>query len=196
MINYFFAKIEWNRLNSSRDHMHRWLTLGFCLSILFLHILVANAFGRTEITPLQYLKEVEIRKRNTKGEVYLGRVMTLIYPAYSVEADREYHPFLLELTDVLKTPLRRNYRMVLKGYSDNSGSAGMNSGFSRRRAENLKRVLIEKYYLKAERITSEGLGEADPVASNETAEGRRLNRRVEIHIYGDVSEAVRFMDKQ
>jgi len=50
--------------------------------------------------------------------------------------------------------------------------------------------------MKKERITTKGHGEKDPVASNETADGRRLNRRVEIHIYGDVSAAVKFIEKQ
>jgi len=39
----------------------------------------------------------------------------------------------------------------------------------------------------------EAYGEADPVASNDTMEGRERNRRVEIHVFGDVSEAVRLM---
>ena len=62
------------------------------------------------------------------------------------------------------------------------------------RARRLKMLLIEKYYMDEKRITTQGHGEADPVASNETAEGRRSNRRVEIHAYGDVSRAVRFID--
>ena len=46
--------------------------------------------------------------------------------------------------------------------------------------------------MKEARITAEGFGVEEPVASNETREGRGLNRRVEIHVYGDVSDAVRF----
>ena len=69
-------------------------------------------------------------------------------------------------------------------------------GLSLKRAEKLKRLLMGKYYMDEKRITTEGHGEADPVASNATAEGRGLNRRVEIHVHGDVSEAVRFIEKQ
>ena len=53
---------------------------------------------------------------------------------------------------------------------------------------------FKKYYMPKERITFEGHGADIPVASNATAEGRRLNRRVEIHVYGDVSLAVRFIE--
>lgn len=153
------------------------------------------SYGQTGTTPLGLLKERELKNKDADGEVYLGKVMTLNYPAYAVEAHEKYHPFLLELTDVLKTPLRDNYRIVLKGYSDRSGSPRMNLELSRKRSEVLKKLLIKKYFMKGEKITTEAYGAEDPVASNDTAEGRGLNRRVEIHIYGDVSEAVRFMDK-
>jgi len=157
---------------------------------------LGNSYGQTESSPLEFLKEQERRHRDVREEVYLGKVLVLIYRANAVQADKRYHPLLLELTDVLKTPLRNNYRIVLKGYSDSSGDAEDNMRLSRKRAENLRKLLIKKYYMKEERITAEGYGAADPVASNETAEGRKQNRRVEIHIHGDVTEAVRFIEKQ
>lgn len=172
--------------------MIRW----FAISYLFITIVAANSYGQTEPTPLRFLKDREIEHKEIKGETYLGKVMTLTYPAYAVEADNVYHPLILELTDVLKTPLRKNYRVVIKGYSDNSGPAQENMTLSAKRAEGLKKMLIEKYYMKEERITTEGYGEKDPVASNETSDGRRHNRRVEIHIYGDVSEAVKFIENR
>jgi len=151
-------------------------------------------FGRKDLTPLEFLKAREAEHKGEKGEVYLGKVMTLTYPAYRIAADETYHPFLLELTDVLKTPLRNNYRLVLKGYSDRSGAAETNLTLSRKRAESLKHMLIQKYYMKGERIAAEGYGDTDPVASNKTVEGRRRNRRVEIHVHGDITEAVRFIN--
>jgi hypothetical protein len=168
------------------------VSVGLCLVMG----LAGPAQGRGETTPLRFLKEQEQKHREVKGETYLGKVVVLTYPAYAVEPDRRYHPFLLELTDVIKTPLRKNYRLVLKGYSDNSGTAGANLGLSLKRAETLKKTLIEQYFMDGRRITTEGYGEADPVASNESAEGRALNRRVEIHVRGDVSEAVRFLQKE
>ena len=96
---------------------------------------------------------------------------------------------------MIKSPLRKNYRIVIRGYTDSTGNARENLEISVKRAENLKQLFIEKYYIEADRITTEGHGEADPVASNKTAEERELNRRVEIHIYGDVSEAVKFIEK-
>ena len=150
--------------------------------------------GRDQTTPLQFLKKQELKNREMKGEVYLGIVMTLTYPVNSEMTSDEYHPFLLELTDVLKTPLRKGYRLVLKGFSDSLGSADYNLRLSGRRAEKLKALLMKKYYMSGDRISFEGHGADNPLASNATAEGRRLNRRVEIHVYGDVSQAVRFIE--
>ena len=166
------------------------LLLYFCAARL------SYSFAQTVITPLQFLKEEEMKNGQKRGEIYLGKVLTLLYPAYTVDPDERYHPLLLELTDVLKTPLRENYRLVLKGFSDSSGPAEKNLRLSTKRAQFLKDVLIRKYYMEGGRITFEGFGAENPAASNETPEGRNLNRRVEIHVYGDVSEAVRHIERQ
>jgi hypothetical protein len=152
------------------------------------------AFGQEDVTPLQFLKAREAGLKGSRGDVYIGKVMTLFYPAHGVEVGKTYPPFLLELTDVLKTPLRKNYRLVLKGFSDSSGDAENDIRLSRERAESLKALLMNTYYMNGKRITIEARGNADPIASNETLAGRSRNRRVEIHVYGDISEAVRFLE--
>ena len=152
--------------------------------------------SRMETTPLQFLKAEEARQKEARGDVYLGKVMTLYYPAKGVTADKKYHPYLLELTDILKTPLRKNYRLTLKGFSDKSGPADVNMQLSRERAESLKTLLVKVYLMKGERISHEAHGEAEPVASNETMEGRSRNRRVEIHVHGNITEAVRFLESE
>lgn len=176
--------------------MKKTLIISLCIAPLLVLSVGNRCYSQEEITPLKFLKAQELTQKNVKGNVYLGKVMTLTYKAYSVDADEKYHIFILELTDVLKTPLRNNYLLLLKGYSDSSGAPEENMRLSLKRAENLKKKLLTKYYIKEKRVTIEGHGEADPVASNDTVEGRRLNRRVEIHISGDVSEAVRFIEKE
>ncbi len=177
--------------------MNRCLAISLCLCLMLVHGLSGDCYSQIETTPLEFLREQEIKHKEIKGEVYLGRVVTLTYPTGVTDADNGYYPLLLELSDLLKTPLRKNYRLLLKGYTDGRGSLEVNMRFSRKRAENLKKLLVKDPYLslKEVRISTEDYGSADPVASNETAQGRRLNRRVEIHIYGDVTEAVRFVDK-
>lgn len=185
----------------SREHLARSIISGVARNLAMLLVCCllisghGTSFAQAEPAPLQFLKEQERKNRDQKGEVYLGKVLSLIYPAYGTEPLQSYHPLLLELTDVLKTPIRENYRLVLKGYSDSSGSPEDNARLSERRADILKKTLVRKYYFSESRISAEGLGAKDPIASNETPEGRKLNRRVEIHAYGNVSEAVRFIDR-
>lgn len=162
--------------------------------VLFL-IVPTALFAQTKKSPFELLKEREIMHKDTKGAIFLGKIMAINYAQNGIEVDITYYPLLLELTDVLKTPSRKNYYVILRGYTDSIGSPERNLRLSIKRAKFLKTLMIEKYYMKPERIKAKGFGNAQPVASNETSEGRRLNRRVEIHLCGDVSEAVRFTEK-
>jgi outer membrane protein OmpA-like peptidoglycan-associated protein len=72
-------------------------------------------------------------------------------------------------------------RVVVIGHTDSTGSAAHNQGLSERRANSVSSVLISGGVAPS-RITSIGRGENQPIATNQTAEGRALNRRVEIVI--------------
>jgi OmpA-OmpF porin, OOP family len=66
----------------------------------------------------------------------------------------------------------------IRGYTDSVGSAAYNKKLSQRRAESVKTYLAGKG-VNASNLRAEGFGKADPIASNDTAEGRAQNRRVE-----------------
>jgi outer membrane protein OmpA-like peptidoglycan-associated protein len=67
------------------------------------------------------------------------------------------------------------------GYTDNTGKPEYNLTLSKDRAESVKAYLVAKG-LVADRLKTTGLGVADPIASNETVEGKSQNRRVEFAI--------------
>lgn len=66
---------------------------------------------------------------------------------------------------------------VLEGHTDSYGPAAYNEKLSHRRAESIKNYLVEKYDIDPARLTTKGLGENNPIASNETRPGRQRNRR-------------------
>jgi len=76
-----------------------------------------------------------------------------------------------------------NHQISVEGYTDSQGSDAFNQKLSEDRAGSVKQALIEGG-VDPVLISSKGLGKASPVASNETAEGRQANRRVEIVVEG------------
>lgn len=68
-------------------------------------------------------------------------------------------------------------RIRIEGYTDSSGNAAVNQSISLKRAQSVGQALVEKG-IDASRISTVGMGETHPVASNSTAEGRAKNRRV------------------
>lgn len=70
-------------------------------------------------------------------------------------------------------------KVDLSGHTDWIGTEGYNQSLSERRADTVKQYLTRKG-VAADRITTHAYGESKPVADNNTAEGRALNRRVEV----------------
>ena len=71
--------------------------------------------------------------------------------------------------------------IVIYGYTDNKGSIELNQKLSESRANAVKNYLASKG-IASSRFTTTGLGIAEPIASNDTADGRKQNRRVEFAI--------------
>ncbi len=70
-------------------------------------------------------------------------------------------------------------KINVSGYTDNTGDAGKNKMLSEARANAVQARLIAAG-ISADRISTQGMGDADPVADNGTAEGRAQNRRIEV----------------
>ena len=75
--------------------------------------------------------------------------------------------------------------LAIEGYTDTTGTPDYNLNLSQQRADSVRTFLISQG-LSADTITAKGLGQADPVADNSTAAGRKQNRRVEIIVSGEV----------
>ena len=73
----------------------------------------------------------------------------------------------------------KSLNITINGYSDNTGDENHNLNLSKERAETVKAELI-KSGIEAKRLTSEGFGQNNPIADNNSEEGKAQNRRVEL----------------
>ena len=94
------------------------------------------------------------------------------------EVKPESEPTLKEIVKLLEQ--NPNLNLYVVGHSDNVGKIDYNMQLSNARAEAVVKTLVEKYGVSQSRLDPYGVGPLAPVSSNETEEGRALNRRVEL----------------
>ena len=89
------------------------------------------------------------------------------------------------ILDTVAAYLKRNpdVEVTIDGHTDNFGTAEFNNSLSVKRAEATKKYLVSKG-VAANRLVTAGFGFTQPIADNKTAEGRKINRRIEIKIKG------------
>ena len=135
-------------------------------------------------------KQAEELKRDLKGaeveRVGEGIKITfdsgLMFNVDSYELKSETRDNLSELSKTLQKYDDTN--ILIEGHTDNTGTDSYNLNLSEKRASSVANYLNDQG-VKSGRITTEGYGEDQPIASNETAEGRQSNRRVEVAIYAN-----------
>lgn len=79
-----------------------------------------------------------------------------------------------------------NTDLLIVGHTDATGTTAHNQDLSERRARSASSYL-QSQGVSAKRIRTTGRGEAEPIASNDTDDGRQLNRRVEVAIYANAA---------
>ena len=98
----------------------------------------------------------------------------------SDEIERRSYDILNEVARVLQE--NPHIELVrIEGHTDNIGARAYNVNLSQRRAESVRRYLIDQG-VDADRLSAVGKGPDEPIADNATDEGRHQNRRVEFHI--------------
>jgi len=121
-----------------------------------------------ELTPLKVGQTVRL------NNIFFDFAKATLRPESFPELDR-----LVELLNK-----ERKMNIEIEGHTDNVGSDEANLKLSSDRANSVMQYVISKG-VSADRITAKGFGETVPVATNDTDEGRQLNRRVEFTIVKD-----------
>jgi chemotaxis protein MotB len=113
----------------------------------------------------------------------------LLFPSGEWEMPAQAQQTIAKITPIL-APMQQT-RIVVNGYTDNvpigpgltRQGISSNQVLSQKRADNVMQFMIAQG-VKPSLVSARGFGEADPVASNDTPEGRTQNRRVELTVAG------------
>jgi outer membrane protein OmpA-like peptidoglycan-associated protein len=123
-------------------------------------------------------KTVPARARLTGDRIVIDDMIQFEYD--SAEIKPESHGILDDVVKVL-TDNPSVEKLDIVGYTSSEGSKAHNEKLSTDRAASVLKYLVD-HGIAAGRLTSQGKGPADPVASNDTEEGKIANRRVEFHV--------------
>ena len=136
-------------------------------------VAVANDKATTELASLQ-------SGFGVKDLLFALNDSVVNFASGSADVPASMAPFLQSAAGDLKQ-LKAGHVLEIAGYTDNTGDAGLNLALSQKRAEAVRAALI-KYGADPDMLVAKGYGQADPIASNDTAEGRLKNRRIEYHV--------------
>ncbi|QWV92905.1 OmpA family protein [Geomonas oryzisoli] len=132
----------------------------------------------------------KVAEKDVKTVKLTDLVPPIRFRTGEAEITREYLELLRGVLEKMRG--RANVRLHFVGHADSQrlsgalqGKFGDNTGLSRERAGTTAEYCQRALGLPPEAISYEGMGDAKPVASNATEEGRALNRRVEVEVWYD-----------
>lgn len=118
-------------------------------------------------------------EKRIDGALAAGEKLSFTNVRFKVDSDELTEPSKEILNNVVNVLNKRtNLKLEIQGHTDSDGSAVYNQNLSERRAISVKNYLVSNG-INADRLTTIGYGETNPVASNKTAEGKAKNRRIE-----------------
>lgn len=108
-----------------------------------------------------------------------GKFVTtgILFNVNSDQIKPQSYGVIKEIAQALKDNTEVNIKII--GHTDSDGSASSNLILSKKRAEAVKKSLINDFSIEEERLTIDGKGASQPVADNKTNTGKAANRRVE-----------------
>lgn len=182
-IGYFKARQQHADVTSIWRNSARRLIVTTAISVMA----SAPSWSQSMDAPRQYSKESMQQALQTRDH----------YDVYGLRFDSG-KPTLRHggetLIDDIATTLKNfpDWGLRIVGHTDASGSPESNRDLSLQRATAIKAALVERG-IEANRLSEAGVGEDRPIASNETSEGKALNRRVELVRLTDSPEAKKLL---
>jgi outer membrane protein OmpA-like peptidoglycan-associated protein len=143
---------------------------------------IGAAIGRRMDQQEQELRQIEGVEvtRPSEGEIEVRLTSDILFDVDSSGLRSSSRETLRELATTFGRYADINY-IEVEGHTDSTGTDSYNQDLSERRASSVRSYLVDQG-VSSSRIVARGYGETRPKASNDTPNGRQLNRRVEIHV--------------
>lgn len=162
-----------------------------------LNSLLTDVMGKINGALVNFKKD-ELTVEMKDGKVYISMADKLLFPSGSSTLDERGKTALGMLASVIKE--QPNLDILIIGHTDSipikTNCFKDNWDLSVSRANNVVRILTETYKISPIQIMAAGKSEYSPVATNETKEGRALNRRIEIVILPRLDELYNLIQKK
>jgi outer membrane protein OmpA-like peptidoglycan-associated protein len=135
--------------------------------------------------PLEKRQHMQGLLTNLQSKLDARGLMTtvpgeVLFSAGSNEVQEGAYDTLAKVAELID--MYGSRQVLIIGHSDAVGDAERNRYLSELRAERVKQIFVDYFELAPDRLSTAGLGEARPIASNATPQGRSANRRVEVLI--------------
>jgi outer membrane protein OmpA-like peptidoglycan-associated protein len=142
--------------------------------------LEAEARIREQFATIENMFERDEARVSREGNNLVLRLVGLTFESGSAEIGPE-HRVLLEKV-YRATAIFPRSQIVIEGHTDSYGSDDTNMALSRERADAVSAYLADEFGIPAFRTSAVGYGETQPIANNETPQGRARNRRIDVRI--------------
>lgn len=188
--NVNIAKLV-DEINASNNYIKR-LVEAKSKSDSLLMVLSTNL---TRSLDTDELKDVDVKV--LKGVVYISLADNMLFRTGSYQISPAAMDILSKIAKIIKD--YKNYSVLIEGNTDNVPISRTNIrnnwDLSTLRASSVVQVLQNDFGVDPKRLTAGGRGEYNPIATNDTPEGRQLNRRTQIILTPSLDQFMDLIDK-
>ncbi|MBC75619.1 MAG: hypothetical protein CME64_06350 [Halobacteriovoraceae bacterium] len=149
--------------------------------------IAGGAYGKKLDEQAKELEEVAETKRTDQG-IITKLKGDITFKTGKSEVRPEAKQRLQRMADILKKYPENQITVI--GHTDSTGPEPVNEELSKERAQEVKQILVSNG-VPIESVNTMGVASSDPIASNQTKQGRAANRRVELAITMDETESSR-----
>jgi outer membrane protein OmpA-like peptidoglycan-associated protein len=142
--------------------------------------LEAEARIREQFETIENLFAREEARVSREGNNLILRLVGLTFDSGSIEVAGQHRALLQKVAQAASVFPRS--QLVIEGHTDSYGSDDANMNLSRQRAEAVSAFLSDEFGIPVFRSSAVGYGETQPIANNETPQGRERNRRIDVRI--------------